>query len=289
MEQESPPTTPGPPEQPPAHGLRPTRPTRQMVLRRITLWLGLCSLSASPSLTTSLSDDDFGLGPQLLGILTFAVLAGVLSSRPPIRRLTSPPRVRNALLISYAIRTIAAALPMVLVFPDLFVGLFAVLSGGLVIERFFPPSAPAHAISQFMATYLLVLWQGVLLNLVVGALAFVVWLFQVSFMPATAQRSFPSPSDGGCPICRYDLRQTAPGQPCPECGKTKVARCGSCDRRIDSGGPGDPCPRCGSHVTYDPRHRSWIDQIPPVRLGLLTAAAMIWTTGIVYLNRMVVS
>ncbi|MCP4835923.1 MAG: hypothetical protein GY895_14305 [Phycisphaera sp.] len=261
------------------------RPTAQMVARRVVFWLGLCSLSATPSLTIAVADSSFATGAQVAGILTFAVIAGVLSSLPWVRARTSLPQIRKPLVIAYTIRTVAVSLPLIMVFPDMIVGMVATLSGGLVAETTFGGFANSRgSISGFIVTYLLVLWQGVLLNGVVWILMLLVWLFQTAFMPAGRLQSSRSSSHEDCPECHYDLQQTSIGQPCPECGAMKIAHCSDCDRLIEPGDGSGTCPDCGSTATYDPRHRSWIDRVPPLRLGLLVAGAIAWASGILFFN-----
>ena len=74
-----------------------SKPTPAMITRRIVFWIGICSISAAPSMAITLQDlSDFPLPALILGILTFAILAGVLTSLPSVRRLTRRPRLRRS-------------------------------------------------------------------------------------------------------------------------------------------------------------------------------------------------
>lgn len=248
----------------------------EMILRRITLWLGICSLSAAPSLTMSLQDqNDFPITAQFLGLLTFAIGAGILSSLPRVRSISTNERLRRSVFLAYALRTVAASLPGALLFLDVFVGTAAMLSGGLMIETLqVPPDLVESGTLEFLATYFLVLWQGVLLNVVVWIVILMAWTFQVIFMKKPEMRG-----GQGCPRCRYDLRSTPPGIACPECGDPKISHCMECGSRIATGWDGPACPACGSTAgTFDPRLTSWVDRVPAGRLCLMTAGCMAWAS-----------
>ena len=260
---------------------RATRPilpptSGEMILRRITLWLGICSLSAAPSLTMSLQDrDEFPIIAQLLGLLTFAIAAGILCSLPRVRAISTNERLRRSVFLAYALRTVAASLPGALLFLDVLVGTAAMLSYALMMETLqIPPNLVEGGTLEFLGTYFLVLWQGVLLNVVVWIVILMAWTFQVIFMKKPEIRG-----EYGCPRCRYDLRSTPSGIACPECGDPKISHCMECGSRITTGWARAECPECGSTAgTFDPRSKSWVDRVPAGRLCLMTAGCMAWAS-----------
>ena len=260
---------------PPLDTCPPSRPTRSMLARRIALWLGICSISAAPSLGITIQDRDYPLLPQILGILTFAIVAGVATAQPGIRKLANHPGLRRSLLIAYSIRTLVAAVPIAPVMIDLFVGIFAVSLGGALTYTF------SAWITPFGNTYFLVLLQGVMLNIVVWALVLLIWMFQRLFLQPPTVRM-----NSSCPGCEYDLRGTVPGRPCPECGEMKLARCVVCDQDLATGHALAACPGCGSTRGYiDPRSRSWVDRVSVQNLTMIVIAAMGWAFLMAFVNQ----
>ena len=258
------------------------KPTRSMVGRRIFFWIGISSISAAPSLGVTIRDpDDFPLSALILGILTFAVAAGVLSSQRWVQKLTRHPRLRRAILTAYIIRTIFAAIPLAPMLIDMWVGMIAMMTGGLFILPFsaIADSPPIEA-TAFISTYILVLWQGFWLNLVVWVLVLLAWLFQRLFMQPPADRT-----NGSCPRCQYDLRSTIPGHPCPECGELKILRCADCGQDLPTGAASTPCPSCGStRKTTDPRWQSWVSRISLKGLTVFVLACIFWSTIMALIN-----
>ncbi|MBC01869.1 MAG: hypothetical protein CMJ34_01010 [Phycisphaerae bacterium] len=249
-------------------------PTGEMQIRRIVLWIGICSVSAAPSLGLTLQDPgEFPLAALILGILTFASIAGLLTSLPAVRRLTAHQRLRRSVVVAYVIRTIFAALPVAPVFLDMWVGLIALGTGSILTD----PLGHGHSeapsnLMKFINTYLMVLWQGVLLNVLVWLLVPLAWMFQRLFMRAPIDGS-----SGACPNCGYDLRSTIPGCPCPECGEIRLAVCVDCGEDLSTGTPLTTCPSCGSvRPPVDPRWRSWVDRISRARLALVVVCCMLW-------------
>ena len=253
-----------------------------MVGRRIFFWIGISSISAAPSLGVTIRDpDDFPLSALILGILTFAVTAGVLSSQRWVRNLTRHPRLRRAILTAYIIRTIFAAIPLAPMLIDIWVGVIAFMTGGFFVVPFStlidPPPTEDTA---FIMTYILVLWQGCWLNLAVWVLVLLAWLFQRLFMQPPADRSNDS-----CPRCRYDLRSTILGHPCPECGELKIVRCADCGRRLASVSASTTCPSCGStRKTTDPRWESWVSRISLKTLTVFVLACIFWSIAMALVN-----
>ena len=258
------------------------KPTRSTVGRRIFFWIGIASISAAPSLGVTIRDpDDFPLSALILGILTFAVAAGVLSSQRWVRNLTRHTRLRRAILTAYIIRTIFAAIPLAPMLMDIWVGMIAMMTGGLFIVPFSTIiNPPPTETTAFISTYILVLWQGFWLNLVVWVLVLLAWLFQRLFMQPPADRSNDS-----CPRCRYDLRSTIPGHPCPECGELKILRCADCGQDLPTGEASTPCPYCGStRATTDPRWQSWVSRISLKGLTVFVLACIFWSTIMALIN-----
>ena len=253
-----------------------------MVARRIFFWIGIASISAAPSLGVTLRHpDDFPLSALILGILTFAVAAGVLSSQRWVRNLTRHTRLRRSILTAYIIRTIFAAIPLAPMLIDLWVGMIAMMTGGLFIFPFsMTDDSPRIETTAFISTYIMVLWQGILLNVVVWALVLLAWLFQRLFMQPPADRT-----NGSCPRCQYDLRSTIPGHPCPECGELKIVRCADCGQDLATGVASTSCPSCGStRETTDPRWRSWVSRISPKALTVFVLTCILWSIAMALVN-----
>ena len=257
------------------------RPTLAMVLRRVAFWIGICSISAAPSMAITLTDlEDFPLAALLLGILTFAIVAGTMTSLPWVRGFTRHARLRRSILIAYVARTIFAALPVASVFVDMFVGMIAIGTGSLIRAPFGLGNEAPSELLVFVNTYFLVLWQGVLLNALVWLLVLSTWLFQRIFLQPPSVRSPES-----CPFCTYDLRGTLPGQPCPECGETRLAQCVDCGRNLAAEEPTDCCPSCGStRGILDPRSRSWIDRVSPLALTSFVLGCIVLATILSFIN-----
>lgn len=61
------------------------------------------------------------------------------------------------------------------------------------------------------------LWSGYLHN-AASLASFLLFAISAPLATRRAWRAFRTPP-GHCPHCRYDLRATPPGRPCPECGR----------------------------------------------------------------------
>ena len=262
-----------------------SRPTWPMILRRIVFWIGICSISASPSLSLTLRDDEFPTSALILGILTFATGAGIMTSLPWVRGMTRHPRLRKSVLVAYIIRTVFASIPLAPVMIDLWVGMIAIGTGGLLfdlLQSAWQGAPPSYL--PFLSTYFLVLWQGVLLNMLVWVIVLFAWLFQRIFMTTPIRGAGEA-----CPGCQYDLRSTPPGCPCPECGQRRLARCADCDHDLTPDVAVSSCPECGSTRGYvDPRTRSWIERATPKDLLLIVVGCLGWAALMTLFNQSMV-
>lgn len=201
-------------------------PTLDEVARRIAFWLAITTINAMPSFFVARSDiGPFRPDAMILGILTFGIAAGLASSLPAIRRLSSRPRLRSTVIAVYTIRTVLTLIPMLMMLPDLLAGMVSniVLAVLLIVGNEMTslvglgqplPSSPSGDL--FLLTYILTIIQGIVVNASLWLVILVVALGRTTL----AGPEQPSP-ENGCRRCGYILQGLASGTPCPECGATE--------------------------------------------------------------------
>lgn len=220
----SPPTTP---PDPPSMASAPSGPSASPVgrrprplpplgvegrIRRAVVAVSVCLCGATPSF--ALAAGEFSVPGMLVGIAIFMIGLTLISWSSPFRRLNRAPFVRRTLTWVYAARLALSIAWPVLFYLDGFPGIFAV---GIVQAMGFQDDGTGmFQISGPLGTGLIVLIQGVFLNLILLAAATVLLGGQRMTCPMPA----PLEGDTYCGGCRHCLDGIPESHACPECGLT---------------------------------------------------------------------
>lgn len=194
---------------------RPLPPlTAEGRVRRAVVAVSVCLCGATPSFT--LAAGEFSIPGMLAGIATFMIGLTLISWSSPFRRLNRAPFVRRTLTWVYAARLALSIAWPILFILDGFPGLFAV--GIVQAIGFRDDGAGMFQIASPLGTCLVVLIQGVFLNLILLAAATVLLGAQRVMCPT------PAPLEGSafCGGCRHCLDGIPESHACPECGVTGV-------------------------------------------------------------------
>jgi hypothetical protein len=151
------------------------------ITRRALLWTLLCGISAAPSFIWAARG--FNRLAMILGVVIFITLYTLTTSTPAFLRFREKPFIRRTLYIGYGTRILISV-----IFP---VGMAADLIPGLI------SISVVHTIlgsmsEGFVATLLITIVHGTILNFLLTIYMFIVWGFQRLFMkPPEEPRGFP--------------------------------------------------------------------------------------------------
>ena len=151
-------------------------------------WLLVCAFGAAPSFfwAYTLDADVFIRSAAMIaGILSFVALFVYLESRPWTRRKLLNPKLRTAVRTGFITRVILTVVFPISMFLDLWCGMVSVslVSGLFGDESQFVnmPAATPASFAMFAWFYVTTLVQGVVLNIVLGSYAMIVYAGLLSF------------------------------------------------------------------------------------------------------------
>ncbi|MDG2022305.1 MAG: hypothetical protein P8J59_10190 [Phycisphaerales bacterium] len=179
-----------------------------MILRRTVLWSLICGISAVPSFLWGM--EDFSVSAMLLGVAIFAAALSFISTLRLFRDFLERPFMRRTFRAGFAMRLLASAIVPLGVMVDLWPGLLATN----IVQAAYGSLGYRLEESDFLATLLVTLLQGVNLNVLVVLVIFLLWLPQRLFL------TYRPLSKSRCQDCGYELRteHLPAGNRCPECG-----------------------------------------------------------------------
>ena len=197
--------------------------SRESRIRRGIVASGLCLAAALPSFVMAVLGE-YNVPALVTGVFIFAGAMIAISWTQEFRSFTRQQFVRRTLFFVYGVRIlISAATPLLFVadaLPGLLLSSFmnslAVESGVNGIINFAPPEIsgdPVHQPAWFFATLIMVLAQGILLNILLGVLFVAAWTAQ-----AVILGRHKNTSTHHCARCRHSLEGLPKKTPCPECG-----------------------------------------------------------------------
>ncbi len=152
---------------------------RASLMRTAVRWLTVCSLSAIPSFFFGLAITNGQIAAMMIGILIFAIGYTVLDYQTADWRFRQDRRTRRTLKIVYGTRIAISILLPIGAYVDIYCGLLAVgltesvTGDGLTTYR-------SGGEMSFVAALMTTLFQGLLLNLVLGVYAILVHVTQIT-------------------------------------------------------------------------------------------------------------
>lgn len=222
-----PPVDLGPPPTSPDPAAPSTSLDRRGRRRRALLAVAICVSGALPSFVLA-SSGWFSIPGMITAVAVFAFCMTLISWSTRFRTFTRRPFVRSTLTVVYGLRLVLSATPPLTILADGVPGIFAVgIVQTAMSELGFPasffdgPSDPSQpppfsmvaVVGNFFGTMLIVLLQGLLLNLILAV------LFAALLIPQRILRPRP-PIEGRtfCPRCGYCCDSIPEASSCPECG-----------------------------------------------------------------------
>lgn len=219
----------GPAPTSPAPAAPPATLDRRGRGRRALLSVAICVSGALPSFVLA-SSGWFSIPGMITAVALFAFCMTLISWSKRFRIFTRRPFVRSTLTVVYGLRLVLSATPPLTILADGLPGIFAV---GIVQTTMFelgfpadvfdrpvdplqpPPFSMVAVVGNFFGTMLIVLLQGLLLNLILAV------LFAALLVPQRILR--PRPRIEGrtfCPRCGYCRDSIPEASSCPECGSS---------------------------------------------------------------------
>jgi hypothetical protein len=162
------------------------------IARRALLWTLLCSISAIPSFLFAVNT--FSFPGMFFGVSLFIVLYTVFTSTPAFLKFREKPFVRRTLYIGYSIRLLVSVFFPVGMALDMIPGIISV---GIVEELGgVTGGSRAGPGADFVATFLITLIQGTILNVLLSLFMLVLWGLQwLLCKPPVAAQGFPVESN----------------------------------------------------------------------------------------------